>query len=165
MTDDTKPVENTENITPESAKRGPGRPPAQPKPDVTLSRSNESEAEAEARGAKAKAHGGTNNEPGMDRPVPATTNQLNQLDEANRRAAQPAELEEDPNAPALNDDGTPKAMRAKSDDEVSVRITKKGHGQVFTGVGESTHAKGDVVNLDRTIAENLEDRGFVEIED
>jgi|GEM_PF-5999477 len=162
MTDEIK---NTENITPEAAKRGPGRPPNQPKPDVTLSRTNESEAEAEARGATAKAHGGTNNEPGMDRPVPATTNQLNDLDAANRRAAQPSELEEDDDVQLYNDNGTPKAMRAKSDDEVSVRITKKGHGQVFSGVGEGTYSKGDTVILDRSIADNLEDRGFVEIED
>lgn len=162
MTDEIK---NTENITPEAAKRGPGRPPAQPKPDVTLSRSNESEAEAEARGAKAKAHGGTNNEPGMDRPVPATTNQLNQLDEANRRAAQPAELEEDVNTQLYDDQGRPKAMRAKAENEVTVRITKKGHGQVHTGNGESTYSTGDTPSFDRSIAENLEDRGYAEIED
>lgn len=157
-------IKNTENITPESAKRGPGRPPAQPKPDVTLSRTNESEAEAEARGAKAKAHGGTNNEPGMDRPVPATTGQLNQLDEANRRAAQPAELEEDKSAQKYDDQGRPLPMRAKAENEVSVRITKKGHGQVHTGQGEATYSQGDNVNIDRSIAENLEDRGFAEIE-
>ena len=156
-------VKNTENITPVSSTTS--APPAQPKPDVTLSRTNESEVEAEARGAKAKARGGTNNEPGMDRPVPSVTAQLNDLDAANRRAAQPSELEEDKNAPLYDDSGRPKAMVAKSDNEVSVRITKKGHGQVFSGVGEGTHAKGDIVTLDRTIAENLEDRGFVEIED
>lgn len=156
-------VKNTENITPASASTAPA--PAQPKPDVTLSRTNESEAEAEARGAKAKQRGGTNNEPGMDKPVPAVTAQLNALDEANRRAAQAAELEEDENVQLYDDQGRPKAMRAKSADEVSVRITKKGHGQVFTGTGEATHGKGDIVNLDRSIAQNLEDRGFVEIED
>ncbi len=158
-------VTNTENITPESAKRGPGRPPAQPKPDVTLSRTNESEAEAEARGATAKARGGTNNEPGMDRPVPATTAQMNDLDAANRRAAQAAEVEEDEQALNYDEQGRPKAMVAKPKDAVSVRITKKGHGQVFTGTGEATYAKDDIVDLDRSIAQNLEDRGFVEIED
>lgn len=156
-------VKNTENITPVSSSTS--APPAQPKPDVTLSRTNESEAEAEARGAKAKAKGGTNNEPGMDKPVPAVTAQLNDLDAANRRAAQASELEEDTNAPLYDDQGRPKAMVAKSDDEVSVRITKRGHGQVFTGTGESTYAKNDIVTLDRSIAENLEGRGFVEIED
>lgn len=158
-------VKNTENITPESARRGPGRPPAQPKPDVTLSRTNESEAEAEARGAKAKAHGGTNNEPGMDRPVPAVTAQLNDLDAANRRAAQATEVEEDERALNYDEQGRPKAMVAKSADSVSVRVTKKGHGQVFTGTGESTYSKDDVVDLDRSIAQNLEDRGFVEIDE
>ena len=139
----------------------------QAKPDVTLSRTNETEQEAEEAGRKAKARGGVNNEPGMDRPVPASTPQKNDLADAKRRSDGNIDrLVEDDQAVQKNDDGTIKAMRAKSDDEVSCRVTKKGDGQVFRGdASEGTYSKGDTFSVDRKIADNLEDRGFVEIED
>lgn len=140
----------------------------QAKPDVTLSRTNETEEEAEERGAKAKARGGVNNEPGMDRPVPASTPQKNDLDDAQRRARNsPDGVEPIVEGDDRNSDGTAKAMQAKSDDEVTCRITKKGDGQVFKGGLDATgtYAKGENITLDRKIADDLEDRGFVEIED
>lgn len=142
-----------------------GRPPAQPNPDVVLSRTNESEDEAKERGAKAKAHGGTNNEPGMDRPVPAPTPQTNAMIEGRLRATSDYELVEDDKQAPMNENGTPKAMVKKSNDEVSVRVTKKGEGQVSTGgaPGE-TYERNATFSIDRKIAEELEDRGFVEID-
>lgn len=142
-----------------------GRPPAQPAPNVTLSRANETEEEAKERGAKAKAHGGTNNEPGMDKPVPAATPQTNAMIEGAQRATSDYELVEDDKQNPLNEDGTPKPMVKKSHNEVSVRVTKKGDGQVSTGgaPGE-TYERGATFDIDRKIAEELEDRGFVEID-
>lgn len=138
----------------------------QAKPDVTLSRTNETEQEAEEAGRKAKARGGVNNEPGMDRPVPASTPQKNDLADARRRSdGNYDRIEEDDQAYQTNENGTPKPMRAKSDDEVSCRVTKKGDGQVFRGdAGEGTYSKGDTFSVDRKIADDLEDRGFVETE-
>lgn len=136
----------------------------QPKPDVTLSRTNETEEEAKERGARAKAKGGVNNEPGMDKPVPASTPQKNELLKA-RTDGNYDHLEEDKNQPQLNENGTPKPMIAKSDDEVTVRVTKKGEGQVHTGGAPGdTYARNDTFSVDRKIAEDLEERGFVEID-
>jgi hypothetical protein len=55
-----------------------------------------------------------------------------------------------------------------SGDLVSVRVLKKGDGEIFTGRhenGEATrHARNDIIEgLDRTIALELEERGFAEI--
>lgn len=148
----------------ETAKRR-GRPPAQPAPNVTLSRANETEEEAKERGAKAKAHGGTNNEPGMDKPVPAATPQTNAMIEGAQRGTRDYELVEDDKQNPTNENGTPKPMVKKSNNEVSVRVTKKGDGQVSTGgaPGE-VYERGATFDIDRTIAEELEDRGFVEID-
>lgn len=137
----------------------------QPKPHVILSRTNESEEEAKERGAKALARPGTNNEPGMDRPVPASTGQKAEMFKPNTDGNYDR-LVEDEQAQQLNENGTPKAMRAKSDNEVTVRITKKGDGQVHTGGSPGdVYRKGDTPSFDRKIAEDLEERGFAEIED
>lgn len=123
------------------------------------------EEEAKERGAKAKAHGGTNNEPGMDKPVPAATPQTNAMIEGAQRATSDYELVEDDKQNPLNADGTPKPMVKKSNNEVTVRVTKKGDGQVSTGgaPGEN-YERNATFEVDRKIAEELEDRGFVEID-
>ena len=59
---------------------------------------------------------------------------------------------------------------AINNDRVMVRITKLGDGEVSTGEhipgeGDLMHEKGDIVSMPRQIAEALEVRGFVEIED
>lgn len=137
----------------------------QPKPHIIPSRTNETEEEAKERGAKALAKGGTNNEPGMDKPVPASTGQKNEMFRANTDG-NIDRLVEDEQAQQLNENGTPKAMRAESDDSVTVRVTKKGDQQVHTGRGvDDRHPKGATFEIDRKIAEDLEERGFVEIED
>ena len=52
---------------------------------------------------------------------------------------------------------------APADDEVTVRITKKGDGKVFDGKG-GRYAWKQMVNLPLKSAKGLEDRGWAEIE-
>lgn len=73
--------------------------------------------------------------------------------------------------PALPDTPAPAAPVAKAGDEkVNVRITKAGDGKVSTGEYDAEnncdayYKKGAVVTLARSIATDLEDRGFVEIQ-
>jgi hypothetical protein len=61
---------------------------------------------------------------------------------------------------------------ASAGDLVTYRVLKKGDGQIYTGRFDratsthETYKKGDVVeNVPRSIAEELEDRSFVEIQD
>ena len=54
--------------------------------------------------------------------------------------------------------------------KVTVRVTKKGAGQISTGVniagmGDMTYDYGDTPVLDLLVAKELEERGFVEIQD
>jgi len=105
-------------------------------------------------------------EPGMSKPITNTTIDRNRKDEANQRAERAQETEED--VQTVNKDGTPKSLKAKLKDPVLCRITKAGHGQVFTGdPGSPTAAfeKGDIIELERENAEELERRHFVEVED
>ena len=53
---------------------------------------------------------------------------------------------------------------------VDYRVTFKGHGKIFTGASNAgrhaKHPKGRIVTgVDRTIAEDLQERGFAEIVD
>jgi hypothetical protein len=53
--------------------------------------------------------------------------------------------------------------------KVRVRVLKKGHGQVsmgehVTGLGDLTYDFGETFDMPQSIAEALEDRGFVEIQ-
>lgn len=162
QTDKTRDESGERN--PEAVHEVANRNVPQPKPDVTLSRANETEEEAKERGAKAKAKGGTNNEPGMDKPVPASTPQKNQIAEGRLAATDYDRLEKDELAQEYQEDGRPVPMKAKSDNEVGVRVTKKGDGQVHKGGMGGTYSRGDTFDIDRKIAEDLEERGFVEID-
>lgn len=84
---------------------------------------------------------------------------------AKRRGRPPAQPTPNVTLSRANENGTPKPMVKKSNNEVSVRVTKKGDGQVSTGgaPGE-VYERGATFEIDRTIAEELEDRGFVEID-
>jgi hypothetical protein len=61
------------------------------------------------------------------------------------------------------------AGKGLSGKQVKVRVLRRGHGKIFTGAhegGEPTmHAHKDELALDRTIAEELEERGYVEIDE
>ena len=54
--------------------------------------------------------------------------------------------------------------------KVIVRVTKKGAGQISTGVnitgmGDMTYEAGEMPEMDLLVAKDLEERGFVEIQD
>ena len=54
--------------------------------------------------------------------------------------------------------------------KVSVRVTKKGDGKLskgihVPGVGDLTHPQGTILKMNKDVALQLEDRGFVEIQD
>lgn len=64
---------------------------------------------------------------------------------------------------ALAPDAPPEKM-------VTARVTKKGDGRISTGdhaagLGDLTHDRGEILTLPEATALELEERGFVEIED
>ena len=132
----------------------------------------ESDNDAPRRGRppKVQAPGaGVNAEPGMPRAnhanEPEKNDRLLEAERAEKTETETVEVED-----GLDNDGKPKAVVAKAIDEVLVRITKKGHGKVFRGdmtmgMTDATYGKGEIVALGRANAEDLEERGFVEIED
>lgn len=56
-----------------------------------------------------------------------------------------------------------------SEPVVTARVTKKGHGQIsmgehISGLGDLTYDHGETPSFPQSIAQDLEDRGFVEIQ-
>jgi hypothetical protein len=98
-------------------------------------------------------------DPAPDAPLAPTTMEKAALTEDAKRAAKIAALRA-AKVTSANPVAEPK---------VPVRVTKKGHGQVSTGehisgLGDLTYDHGETPDLPRSIALELEDRGFVEIQ-